>query len=629
MTERSPNHITDRRGTGQLEKDLGRYIVNALENDYGLDFEITLTEEPPDEVETDQQKVTGDHFYIQLKSSAGFESDDSVHHDLQTKQLTQYLAEPLPVVLAIYDDEHDEIYWRVIQEYTWDHLNENNPNWREQETVRIRIPRTRTFTDYTQLEEAVTRTKKRITQNESRAMNIGEGIRFTPDHIVELQQQVESDRSSYRGHRLIEARLHLKRGRFDKAKAAVEEISDSTHEDEAKIRALFMQMLLLNAGNESEALQIAKLAEEAETLACELDRETDARIAAVYKHVGGLSVILKRRKEMVTMDIVQDADELRVPDYPAIRNLSERQILADELHAAAEINTALAELLEHDKYYAYATCLSPIIDYVMRRTTLDVESPHTDSDPPDEVHPLVDQATQLADFINDPETEFNLRKSVGLYHYFVMVNTGTARQFLADARDLAEEFDDEVLIEDAEQNLQRIEDNPNPYDHEADTQDGNHGRDSEAATKHMLERHGIDVDALDTQDDADPSGTQSVFDTAVQRGIQDSNPEPYHSHCEHLHLAYQPSRLGKLTGVLSIGTKTLWCQHGGGMMGNSLEHLFDTFTTEYCDGCEHHCPRSDEWEFTFEFAEEQVDDPDFQEFLAAQQESFTPSQIDE
>lgn len=624
MTERSPQHVTDRRGIGQLEKDLSRYVVNVLENDYGLDFEVTLTEDPPDDDDTDQQQVTSAHFYIQLKSSAGFDNDDSVHYDLQTTHLSQYLAEPLPVVLAIYDDEYEEIYWRVIQEYVWDHLNDNTPNWREQDTVRIRIQRTRTITQYDRLEEAVMRTKNRITRRESRTMNIGEGIQFTPDDFSELRQQAESQRTSYRGHLLLEARQHLKRGRFDEAEAAINEVTEPEHEDEAKIKALFMRMIILNAGDQEEAVQIAELAAEAETTARDLDRETDARIAKVYKHVGELSVILKHREEMVVMDIVQDTDELSVQDYPAIRMFSEQKVLQDELHAAAEINTALAELLENNEYYAYATCLSPIINYAMRRTTLSVESPHTDDNLPEDVHPLVDQAEQLADFINDPETEFNLRKSAGVYRYFAMADTDTAKQRLIEARAIAEEIDDKVLIEDIENILQQIEDNPDPYNHDHDVQTTD--RDPKAAAKRMLDAHGIDVDAQDTPDNADSTDMQDVFDAAVQRGVKDADPEPYHRHCEHLRLGYLPSRLGKLTGVTSIGTKTLWCQHGGGMLGNNLEHLFNSFKNEYCDGCEHHCPRPDDWNYTDEYGEEQANDPDFQAYLTAQRESLTPEE---
>ncbi|WP_430638985.1 DUF4365 domain-containing protein [Haloferax volcanii] len=627
MTERSPHHVVDRRGIGQLEKDLSRYVVNALENDYGLDFEVALTEEPSSDEDTDQQQLTGDHFYIQLKSSSGFDNDDSVHHDLKTSHISQYLAEPLPVVLAIYDDEYEEIYWRIVQEFVWDDLNEDTPNWREkQDNARIRVPRSQKITDYERLERAVKRTSNRITRQESRGLNIGDGIQFTPDDITELQNQTESERTSYRGHRLVEARLHLKRGRFEQAQEAVEEVSDSAHEDRAKISALLMQILMLNPGNADEAFQIAELGAEAEGIARDLDRDTDANIAAVHKHIGGLSVILKRREEMVAVDIVQDTDELSVPEYPFIRSLSERELLTHELQAATEINTILAELLENKEYYAYATCLSPIIDYVMRRTSLAIDSPHGD-EPPNEVHPLVDQATQLADLLNEPETEFNLRKSVGLYHYFVMSDPDTATGFLTDARDLAKEFDDEVLIQDAEENLQRIEDNPDPHSHDNDSDQQSNDRDLKEQTKRMLEIQGIDVDETSRSVNDDQLDTRDIVADAARRGVEDADPEPYHRHCEHLHLSYHPSQLGKLTGVTSIGTKTLWCQHGGGMMGSNLESMFNTFEEQHCAGCEHHCPRPDDWEYTDEFAQNQVDDPDFQAYLKTQRESPTPGDM--
>lgn len=122
MTKRSDKQRLDKRGEAHLNLQLERYVVNAYENDFGLDFEVNLT--TGDDVEDDDlQRVTGEHFFIQLKSSAGFDSDDSVFADLQTTHITQYLDQPLPVVLTIYDDGCEEIYWHVVQEFVWDELS--------------------------------------------------------------------------------------------------------------------------------------------------------------------------------------------------------------------------------------------------------------------------------------------------------------------------------------------------------------------------------------------------------------------------------------------------------------------------------------------------------------------------
>lgn len=93
MTKRSDNQRLDKRGEAHLELLLERYVVNAYENDFGIDFEVNLTSEANVEDE-DLRRVTGEHFFIQLKSSEGFDSDDSVFSDLQTTHIEQYLAGP-------------------------------------------------------------------------------------------------------------------------------------------------------------------------------------------------------------------------------------------------------------------------------------------------------------------------------------------------------------------------------------------------------------------------------------------------------------------------------------------------------------------------------------------------------
>ncbi|WP_353635504.1 DUF4365 domain-containing protein (plasmid) [Halobacterium sp. NMX12-1] len=623
MTKRSDNQRVDKRGEAHLNLQLERYVVNAYENDFGIDFEVNLTTEADVEGD-DLQQVTGEHFFIQLKSSAGFDSDESVYADLQTTHIEQYLDQPLPVVLAVYDDECEEIYWLVVQEFVWDELSQENEDWSEQTTVRIRIPRSRKLTDLNRLETAITRSQNRIIRNQSRDLSIGEGLSFSPDDFTEVERQRENDRLSYRGLTLVKARQQLKRGDFDEAEESISEISESDHDDQAKVKALFMEMMRRNPAHADQALEIAEYAQKAEELAHELDLEVDELIATVHKHVAGLFVILEKREEMMFTDAVQSLDEFGVSDYDLLRDMESRDLLIGELRAVEAINRALAMLLEGDYYYEYAVCLSPIIDYLSSRVMVNTLSPKEESGGDDELNPLVDQAVQLADYIPEPETEFNLRKSAAVYYYHTN-NPDTAKELLKEARDLAEEIDDHVLVEDTDELLQRIEEQPDPYDHSDDGDDSNSVEDREEAAKQILELQGIDVDAGNDSD----TGDYDPMERAAQLGVEDADPEEYYRHCEHLHLAYSPSYFGRMTGVGSIGTKTLWCKHGGGMSSASLTRMFSAFKDEYCKGCEHHCPRPDDWEFTDEFANQQVSHPEFQEFLEARDDALTPPEYDE
>lgn len=621
MTKRSNNQRLDKRGESHLDLQLERYVVNPYENDFGIDFEVNLTTEAGVEND-DLQQVTGEHFFIQLKSSAGFDSNDSVYVDLQTTHIEQYLDEPLPVILAIYDDEYEEIYWTVVQEFVWDELSIENENWAEQTTVRIRIPRSQKLTDHDRLETAVKRSQNRIIRNESRDLSIGEGLSFSPDDFTELERQRKNDRLSYRGLTLVKARQQLKRGDFDEAEESITEISESGHDDQAKVKALFMEMMRRNPAKADQAIEIAEYAQKAEELSQELDLEVDELIATIHKHVAGLFVILEKREEMMFTDAVQSLDGFGVSDYDLLRDKESRDLLIGEMRAVGEINRALATLLDGDYYYEYSVCLSPIIDYLSSRLMVNTLSPKEDSDDDAELNSLVNQAVQLADYIPEPETEFNLRKSAGVYYYYTN-DPDSAKELLNDARDLAGEIDDHVLMQDTEKLLQRIEEKPDPYDHSADGDGKDSVKDREEAARQILELQGIDVDS-----DSDTDGYDPV-ERAAQLGIEDADPEEYYRHCEHLHLAYNPSYLGRMTGVGSIGTKTIWCKYGGGMSSPSLTRMFSDFKDEYCDGCEQHCPRPDDWEFTNEFADQQVKDSEFQEFLDARNDALVPPEYDE
>ena len=453
MTKRSDNQRLDKRGEAHLNLQLERYVVNVYENDFGLDFEVNLTAE--DSVKDDDlQRVTGEHFFIQLKSSAGFDNDDSVFTDLQSTHITQYLAQPLPVVLAIYDDEEEEIYWRVVQEFVWDELSHENETWRDQSTVRIRISRSQKLTDHDRLETAIYRAQNRIIRNQSRDLAIGEGLSFSPSDFSELERQRKNDRLSYRGLTLLKARQQLKRGAFEEAEESISEISESDHDDQAKVKALFMEVMRRNPAHGDEAIEIVEYAQEAETLAQNLALEDDELVATVNKHVAGLFVILEKREEMLFTDAVQDLDVVEVPKYDYLRDMESRDLLIGELRAAGAINRALETLHENDHYYEYAVCLSPIINYLSSRVMVDTLSPKEDRGEDDVPNPLVDQAVQLADYMPDPETEFNLRKSAAVYYYHIN-KQNTAKELLRDAHDLAVEIDDQVLVENTEDLLQR------------------------------------------------------------------------------------------------------------------------------------------------------------------------------
>ncbi|WP_136361766.1 hypothetical protein [Halobacterium salinarum] len=351
--------------------------------------------------------------------------------------------------------------------------------------------------------------------------------------------------------------------------------------------------------------------------------DVDQHLATIFQQVAALFVFAEKRTEMIATDRIQSLDEFEVPEYGYLRDELSADLFHDELATMNALTEELAALLDNEEYYAYAVALPEIINYLTKRRQLQVLSKN-DPEPGDsvtvdtgsgspkgagsddtegeettlnETHPLVKQAEQLADFVTEPELEANLRKSVGLYHYCSR-DPEIATEFLSDARELAIESGETALEDALDDQIERIEDVPNPYD--TSQYDEDDDRDRQEMAKKILEIQGIEVDLEDPPDpyEADPMTVMGYH------AVRDADPEPLYRHCEHLHLAYSPSEAGKLLGMGSFGSKYLWCQHGGFKYGTSLTDMFDQFKSEYCDGCNHHCPRPDDWEFSKDLEDE-------------------------
>ena len=55
----------------------------------------------------------------------------------------------------------------------------------------------------------------------------------------------------------------------------------------------------------------------------------------------------------------------------------------------------------------------------------------------------------------------------------------------------------------------------------------------------------------------------------------------------------------------------------------NLELAFNGFKDRYCEGCEHHCPRPDDWEPNLSWWEEQAQDPELEEFLEKREDPWS------
>lgn len=602
--KRSSNQQLEQASRGTLISRLDEFVVNSLENDFGLDFQVTVTEQG----ENAHQEVQSINFYIQLKASEKFVGERATF-DLATDDLELYMGTSQPVVLALYDDAADRFYWTVMQDYVWDTLNRENPGWRKQDYNRVHVSKQYTFEDTDVLRDAVVASQKRIIRRQNMGLGLGEGIHFSSTDLGELDREINSSLLSFKGHSLIKSHELMHQGNMEEARETLIDVYNAPERDEGKLKALIGLAHTYNSLEPEEAVTIIDLSDEAIELARDLDMDGLEYYTKIHKHQSELFILLEKTQEILVSLKFQGEDADAFFAYYFNETLIE--LLEQKIRIFGEINDALNELVDDDYLYEFIVSLPIVLDYISNQIARLTKLQFVDKTALGEEkhdHPLVEQCEQILDIVDDPEIQMMLGKSLGRYYYFTLEPEKAKTHFTTGIAG-AKELGDEHTVEFLQELLDDVEDQPDPYERQEVSEEEVKKMslsEYQEMVKDMLEMQGIDLDA-DSED-------RTI--EAVRLGVKDIDQTEYFRHCEHLRIRQlSTSPLGQWLSLHTLGSKIVWCKHGGAMESVNLELIFNGFKDQYCEGCEHHCPRPDDWEPNLAWWEDQAQDPELEEFL--------------
>ncbi|ELY99462.1 DUF4365 domain-containing protein [Natrialba asiatica] len=616
---RSDNQRLEDLSRGKAQVLLSPFVVNELENDFGLDLEVALTEEDTEDV----QEVTAQNFYIQLKASNSFEGDKA-KFDIRTSDLKFYIRQNIPVILALYDEEADTFYWCAIQEYVWDKLERKKPDWRRQTTFRMKVDKDYTFEDLDILNRTVEDVQKRILRRQNRGLDIGEGVAINVNDFREMDEQIESDIMNYKGHSLLKSKKLMKQGEESEARKIIEEVLQAPKDDEGKVKSILARMFFIDPMEPESARQVLKLSGHGIELAEELEMIGDEQYLRVQREIAKLYLLLDKQRDIAIMASIQEEATYSGDDVLASLSIEERELLEKKLEVSTELNNALAALLDEGLFFEYATCLSDIIDFISRQLMGSVALRRVDRDTLSErEHPFVEQAEQILDFLPEREEAYNLHKSLALYRHHTC-NPDTALVHAEKCVELAEMLEDQRLIPLSRDLVEKIENEPDPYAEFSNPDAAEDDRDLEMGERQDMMKTLVEQLGHNVEDPA------NAYDRALRQGIEDADPTEYFRYCEHLRMRYYTTnQLGKATGVHTLGEKVMWCGHGGHISGTDLESMFSEFKSAYCEDCKYHSPRSDDWTCTFGWYEDQIEFENFSKFLEEYEEEHFTQEVSE
>jgi len=162
--KKTRNQELENESEAALLRVFSNWVMNRLDRDYGLDYVIRLAHPHKD----GGREITPLSCFVQLKAAEKFNGSECVSRDISTDFFESYWQSTEPILLVFYESSSQSLYWTCIQEYLYGRLNEENPSWWSQDTVRIKIDRDSKLGDVDELGEELDQIAGRIRRRYTR-----------------------------------------------------------------------------------------------------------------------------------------------------------------------------------------------------------------------------------------------------------------------------------------------------------------------------------------------------------------------------------------------------------------------------------------------------------------------------
>lgn len=123
--KRPVQHVLETKSFNALRRLIpAEWILTEKVPDYGIDMEVIIVK---------NNEVTNKVAWIQLKATSSLGNI----HPVDTKNLIYYELCHLPVILLYWIETENAFYYILVQKYINEELNIQNPEWREQKTIKL------------------------------------------------------------------------------------------------------------------------------------------------------------------------------------------------------------------------------------------------------------------------------------------------------------------------------------------------------------------------------------------------------------------------------------------------------------------------------------------------------------
>ena len=573
--KRPENHVKQTESFAYVESTLKEWALNRMSEDYGIDYDIQIFE---------KEEGTELNFGAQIKSTEKSNTDgENYKFVLDTDHIDFLFKQNRPILLVVYDIPSKNAFWVVIQDYIWDVLNKENPNWLNQGSSTIKLPLRNLLTDKEAIKRAVAKCFKKIAIKNFHNLSIedGLGLNETLESIKGFEEKTEYVLNN---SKILLAQKLAITGDYETVFKKLSEVYSQQKKDLPHLRSIIALIAYTNIAIEKENKKVIELAEEGFKIAEQLNEKTGYAILLVYRAQAVHLMLTKRiteslyaKKAMGQMDIAY------IVNLESDKKIKELTDLLTKV--SQDVREAFKILIQSQNHYTLTYLLT--ISLHMTTMTIQQISVMIGKDKfKDEIKVkdiLAQHLINLIDVFKDETLELNIRESVANYYYWTR-GAEDALKTLEPTLKIAEKLKDKPQIDKIHTMISSFKARPDPYHVKQKNFEDMSFKEIKVLTLKHLEILGEDLN----------NGSQTS--DAMNWGLKDFDPEPHLKTCEELYIDYpSTSPMGRWVGIHSIGDKLLWCKHGQVTYDKHLEQGFEAHKEKYCKNCEHKKPRSEDW----------------------------------
>src|SRR4030042_428026 len=344
VKKRKIQQESEAESKGALLTAFKEWIVNPLDNDFGFDFEVRLT----DRIDKETQGVSEISFYIQNKSSI-HSHDEKAVEDLGIDDWILYVGQMIPVLIVKYDVREKVLFWEIAQTYLWDTIEKDDANWKNQKTKRITF--LKKVNNLDDIKAAILSAQKRITRYHSLNLGIGEGISINEKDLKKVSVARTKFLDEYKALSLKESYLERKKGNIEKSIQVLQEVYDSPKNDEAKVRAIIGLIYELNVAVMDENKQIVIIGDEAIQICESLNLNYLKDFVTILRSQAILFIVIKKMSEIQMSLKIQNLQGAQLFSFFYTQEFKK----LNEYHQSIikEVNSSLLNLLNGKDFYYY------------------------------------------------------------------------------------------------------------------------------------------------------------------------------------------------------------------------------------------------------------------------------------